>query len=174
VRGDEGDIENGFRGTPRDTGRFGRVADAGDQLRATSDAVDEAFRANPEQAARELGGLEGEVGAQALADLNILMRGPSLHAGLPAPDWLRRLLLEERGAIGPFGRRAEEALPELALERTATRTSLLPDRCPDPDNRAFLSPPGRTERPRFRGLCPTGAAGLEPTTPGFGDRCSAS
>jgi len=30
----------------------------------------------------------------------------------------------------------------------------------------------KTERPRYRGLCPTGATGLEPATPGFGDRCS--
>jgi hypothetical protein len=32
------------------------------------------------------------------------------------------------------------------------------------------SPVWKTERSRFRGLCPTGATGLEPATPGFGVR----
>ena len=35
-------------------------------------------------------------------------------------------------------------------------------------------PTVKMESPRFRGLCPTGATGLEPATPGFGDlACSA-
>ena len=32
----------------------------------------------------------------------------------------------------------------------------------------------KTKRPCLQGLCSSGAAGLEPATPGFGDRCSAS
>src|ERR671925_792001 len=31
---------------------------------------------------------------------------------------------------------------------------------------------GEQKGPRLRPFCPTGATGLEPATPGFGDRCS--
>jgi hypothetical protein len=46
-----GDIENGYT-QARDSGGLGDVADAADQLRRESDAVDAAFRADPAAAAR--------------------------------------------------------------------------------------------------------------------------